>query len=493
VERRQHITGTKDTIDAHIVAARLAAIVESSDDAIISKDVNGVITSWNAGAEQIFGYTADEAIGKPVTMLMPEDRRNEEPGILKRIRKGERIRHYETVRMHKDGRLIDISLTVSPIFDEKGRVIGASKIARDITHRRRTQIEIEKLAAIVDSSSDAIITKDLDGVITSWNSGAEAVFGYTASEAIGQHVTMLMPPDRVDEEPGILSRIRNGEEVDHYETIRRRKDGRLLNISLSVSPIYDAGGRIVGASKIARDITEHKRLATAERESDMMHRLVETQESERHRLARDLHDHIGQQMTGLRLKIGRVASMLAEENPVRAELKAVQDLAEKMDSDVGFLSWELRPTELGFLGVADALSSFTGEWSRHHGIEADFHIVPGKAGTALASDLETGLYRILQQALNNVLKHAAARKVNVVFHRTNTGVTLMVEDNGKGFNPDVPMRAPGAHRLGIIGMRERTELLGGSFEIESIRGKGTTVVCRIPLKPGRKDKTIKTG
>lgn len=442
------ITDTRETIDAHLASARLAAIVESSDDAIISKDLNGVITSWNDGGEQIFGYTADEAIGKPVTMLMPEDRRNEEPGILKRIRKGERIRHYETVRMHKDGRLIDISLTVSPIFDEQGRVIEASKIARDITQRRREQIEIEKLAAIVDSSSDAIITKDLDGVITSWNSGAEAVFGYTASEAVGQHVTMLMPPDRVDEEPGILSRIRSGQEVDHYETIRRRKDGRLINISLSVSPISDANGRIIGASKIARDITEQKRLATAERESDMMHRLVETQESERHRIARDLNDHIGQQMTGLRLKIDRVMSMLEEEHAALGELNALQDLAAKMDSDVGFLSWELRPTELGFLGLADALSSFTSEWSRHYGIDAEFHTVPSSAAGELAPDLETSLYRILQEALNNVLKHAAATKVSVVFHRANTGITLMVEDDGKGFNPDIPLRAPGLDASG---------------------------------------------
>jgi PAS domain S-box-containing protein len=481
----------RDTVEPTLATAWLAAIIDSSDDAIISKDLNGVITTWNAGAEAIFGYRPAEAIGRSVTMLIPEDRLDEEPGILARIRKGERIRHYETVRRHKSGRLINISLTVSPILGEDGSVIGASKIARDITQRMSNQLEIEKLAAIVDSSSDAIITKDLDGVITSWNSGAQAIFGYMADEAIGRPVTMLIPDDRIDEEPGILSRVRNGDAVDHYETIRRRKDGRLIDISLNVSPIRDANGKVIGASKIARDITEHKRLAAAERESEMMHRLVETQESERHRIARNLHDHIGQEMTALRLKVDRIAAMLDGEHPALEELESVRTLAEKMDMDVGFLSWEMRPTELGFLGLADALSSFTSEWSRQYGIEADFHAVPTSIKGDLPKEVETNLYRILQEALNNILKHAGATRVNVIFHRANTGITLMVEDDGKGFNPDVALRGPGAHHLGVIGMRERAELLNGSFEIESVIGKGTTVVCRIPIDHSRKASTTK--
>lgn len=473
-------------VDTNLVAARLAAIVESSDDAIVSKDLNGVITSWNHGAEKIFGYTAEEAVGRSITMLIPEERLDEEPGILRRIRNGERIDHYETVRKHKDGRLIDISLSVSPILGSDGRVVGASKIARDITQRKRAQTEIEKLAAIVDSTSDAIITKDLSGIITSWNKGAESVFGYSASEAIGHPVTMLIPPERIDEEPGIISRIRNGEAIDHYETVRRRKDGELIDISLNVSPIYDSNGVIIGASKIARDITQHKRLVTAERESEMMHRLVETQESERHRIARDLHDHIGQQMTGIRLKIERVAELLSEDHAAHAEVMAIRELAEKMDSDIGFLSWELRPTELDFLGLPDALRSFTAEWSRQYGIEADFHSLPGTSRKKLPTDLETNLYRILQESLNNILKHAAATRVGVLFHRTNTAVSLIVEDNGKGFYPEIAMEGPAAIGLGIVGMKERTELLDGFFKVESTPGIGTTVVSRIPMKPVRK-------
>ena len=157
--------------------AMLAAIVESSDDAIVTKDLNGIITSWNRGAEIVFGYSADEAVGQSVTMLIPPDRTDEEPEILGRIRAGERVDHYETVRLRKDGTLIDVSLTVSPLRNAVGEIVGASKVARDITHSKRVQRELSMHAAIVESSDDAIISKDLDGIITTWNRGAQAIFG----------------------------------------------------------------------------------------------------------------------------------------------------------------------------------------------------------------------------------------------------------------------------------------------------------------------------
>ncbi len=240
-------------------AQRLASIVEFSDDAIISKDVDGVITSWNRSAAHVFGYTAQEAIGKPVTILVPPGHLDEEADILARIRRGEAIEHYEVVRRRKDGSLVDVSLTVSPVKDAEGRIIGASEIARDVTERRHAEQAAQRLAAIVESSDDAILAKSLDGVITSWNRGAERLFGYTAEEAIGRPVIMLIPLDRRDEEPAILARVRRGEHVDHYETIRQRKDGSLVDISLTVSPIKDAKGKIIGASKVARDISERRR------------------------------------------------------------------------------------------------------------------------------------------------------------------------------------------------------------------------------------------
>ena len=238
----------------------LLAIIDSADDAIITKTLEGIITSWNKSAERIFGYKAEEIVGKPVQILIPDDHPDEEPTILARLRAGDRIEHYETVRVRKDGSLVDISLTVSPIKTPDGKIIGASKIVRDITERKWAEEKLLQAAAIVENSDDAIISKDLEGRILSWNPGAERIYGYTAAEAVGQSITMLIPADRPDEEPHILEQIRRGERVDHYETVRRRKDGSLMDVSLTVSPVKDTQGRIVGASKIARDITERKRV-----------------------------------------------------------------------------------------------------------------------------------------------------------------------------------------------------------------------------------------
>ena len=255
-------------------ARRLTAIVDASDDAIVGKDLNGIVRSWNRSAERMFGYTAAEMIGQSIRRIIPADRQYEEDDVLARIRRGDKVDHFETIRQHKDGTLLPISLSVSPITDEQGRVIGASKIARDIRDRKR-------LAAIVDSSDDAIVGKTLDGIVTSWNAAAERMFGFAARDIVGTSIRRIIPSDRQHEEDEVLARIRRGEKVDHFETIRQRKDGTLVPISLTVSPIRDERGTVVGASKIARDISDRKRaddertrlLALAERNAAITDKL----------------------------------------------------------------------------------------------------------------------------------------------------------------------------------------------------------------------------
>jgi PAS domain S-box-containing protein len=239
----------------------LAAIVESSDDAIIGKDLEGTIQFCNAAAERLFGYPRAQLVGKSVRLLIPPERVAEEDRILAEIRNGSRVEHYETVRMGKGGRRIDVSLTISPVRDASGAIIGASKIAREITERKRLTTARAYLAAIVDSSDDAILSKDLHGIITSCNAATVRLFGYSAAELIGQPVRILIPPDRQAEEDVILARLRRGERIEHFETVRLAKDGRHLDISLTVSPVRDGAGTIVGASKIVRDITERTRAA----------------------------------------------------------------------------------------------------------------------------------------------------------------------------------------------------------------------------------------
>jgi PAS domain S-box-containing protein len=243
---------------ARQLQAQFAAIIAGSDDAIISKDLNGIITSWNKGAERMYGYTAQEMIGKPMSILVPPAYHNDVLDILERIKRGERTDHYETKRKRKDGVILDVSLTVSPIYDDEARIVGVSKIARDITEQKRYQMVQAHLAAIVENSEDAIISKDLNGIITSWNKGAEHMYGYTASEAIGQPISIIAPPEWPDDVFQILERIKKGERIAHYQTKRKAKDGRVLDVSLTVSPIRDIDGKIVGASKIAREIAESK-------------------------------------------------------------------------------------------------------------------------------------------------------------------------------------------------------------------------------------------
>lgn len=261
-------------------AGLLSAIVESSDDAIISTDLTGTVTSWNQAAERIYGYSASEALGKPNRQIIPADRYAEEEEGLRRLRAGEAVQHYDTVRVRKDGTRIKVSITVSPIRGRDGEIVGVSKIARDISQRTNLEHDALRLAAVVESSDDAIVSKDLSGMITSWNRAAERMFGYTAEDVLGKSITVIIPPERLAEEDEVLRRVREGIGVDHFETVRRCKDGSLVDISLTVSPIKDRTGAIIGASKIARDISARKRAEArarrAHRQAEFLAQMAET-------------------------------------------------------------------------------------------------------------------------------------------------------------------------------------------------------------------------
>jgi PAS domain S-box-containing protein len=236
------------------------AIVHSSGDAIITKNLGGIITSWNPAATEIFGYTSEEITGQPILRLIPQRFHDEEQEILRKLRAGELIAHYETTRLTKDGREIVVSLTISPVKDETGRIVGISKLARDITNQKQSDPLRFWLSAIIESSDDAILSKDLNGIITSWNRGAQRIFGYTEAEILGKSILTLIPPELHTEEKTILQKLRAGERIDHFETIRLRKDGERIEVSLTISPVKNASGKIVGASKVLRDISDRKRM-----------------------------------------------------------------------------------------------------------------------------------------------------------------------------------------------------------------------------------------
>src|SRR6266478_116756 len=241
--------------------AELRAVTDAATDAIVSADAAGAITYFSKGAERLFGLNAAEAVGAPLTVLMPE--RFHEPhrrGLRRFVMTGEG--HFvgnrvELVARRHDGAEFPVELSLGAWRSEEGTRLTA--IVRDITERKHSEAVRSFLAAIVDSSHDAIVGKTLEGTITSWNKGAERLYGYTTEEMVGRSISCLVPPGHADEVPTLLARLERGELVESYEAVRRCKDSRLVHVSLTVSPIRDASGKIIGASTVGRDITERKR------------------------------------------------------------------------------------------------------------------------------------------------------------------------------------------------------------------------------------------
>jgi PAS domain S-box-containing protein len=247
------------------VLDKLAAedVLQAFPFAAYVTDLEGRIAAFNDAAVALWGRIprlGEHWCGSH-KLYWPDGRpmRHDECPMAQTLKTGTPVRGLSAILERLDGSRIHFAPSPALLRDPQGRVVGGINVLMDITENRKAEHADAHLAALVESSDDAIISKNLDGIIQSWNRGAERIFGYTTEEAVGHHISLLIPADRLDEEPGIIERIRRGERTDHYETVRRRKDGSLIDISLTVSPIKDAGGRIVGASKIARDISDKKR------------------------------------------------------------------------------------------------------------------------------------------------------------------------------------------------------------------------------------------
>jgi PAS domain S-box-containing protein len=483
---------------------QLASIVDSADDAIISQNPEGIIQSWNPAAERLFGYTPFEAIGRSVTMLIPLRQLEEEPGILARLHNGERIEHYETVRRRKDGKLIDVSLTVSPLRDAVGQVMGASTIVRDISDRKRGGEAVRYLAAIVESSNDAIISKNLDGVIQSWNGAAERLFGYSAKEAIGRSVLMLIPEGRRDEEPAILARLRRGERIEHYETIRCRKEGTLVEVSLTVSPIRDGRGEIIGASKIVRDISMQKQ---AQRELNEAHAKAVAANRAKDDFLAALSHELRTPLNPVLLIASEAAANQSLPGPVRADFEAIRtnvELEARLIDDLLDLSKIVNgklQLKVGTHDLRDILRQ-AAETVRPD-VEAKQQILvvsPGTTPLAVSGDSVR-----LQQVIWNVLKNAVkftpvkgritlSTRINTlrscaVIEIADTGVGIAADELDKIFDAFAQAKETSndVHRFGGLGLgltisRMITELHRGTIHAESKGpGTGSTFVVELPL------------
>ncbi len=487
--------------------ARLAAIVDSADDAIVSKTLDGLITSWNPAAERIFGWTAAEAVGRSITIVIPPDRLAEEEEILARISQGEKIEHFETTRMRKDGTRFEISLTVSPIKNAKGEVIGASKTARDISERLRGDEARARLAAIVDSADDAIVSKTLDGVITSWNRAAQAMFGWTAAEAVGQRITLIIPRERWHEEDEVLARVRKGESIDHFDTVRVRKNGERIDVSLTVSPVKDARGRIIGASKIARDVSDRKH-AEAERAA-LLHAAQQAREEAEelnrskdqflallsHELRTPLNAIFGWARMLQSAAMDEVTSRRAIDAILRnatAQVQLVEDLLDVSRIITGKMRLDVQWLDLKSV-IESALDAVQPAASAK-GLKIETVLDPNAGPVVGAADR---LRQVVWNLLMNAIKFTPRDgRVQVHLRKLKSHVEIVVSDNGEGIQPEIlpfifdrfrqgdstTTRPHGGLGLGLALVRHLVDLHGGRVRAASEGpGRGATFVVELPV------------
>lgn len=498
-----------------LVTNAIPALISYVDNTGQYRFVNQKFTEW-------FDLPTDEVIGKsPRDVFGARAYKVLKPRIDEALAGQncffETVLNYETI----GPRYVHISY-ISDVGAD-GTVYGYYGLTQDMTDLKHSEDLLrsseERIGLMMDSFTEyAIFSMDVDGRIDSWNKGAEVVFGYEQGDIMGLSCEILF--SSTDNARGVpLSELKTAKKKgkSSYEGWQVKKDGTDFFASAVVMPLF-VGGELTGYAKIASDLTEKKRrdeelrrahddlelrvkertreLAAsnsalvqemgerevAERQKiDLLGRLVTSQEFERRRIARDLHDQLGQKLTALRLKIASLAEISAENKEFASRVERLQDIAQQLDSEVSFLAWELRPSALDDLGLRDAVGAFVNEWSHHYEISADFHSA-GLAKERLEGDAETHLYRIAQEALNNIVKHAQAKHVTVMLERRDNSVILVVEDDGKGFDPVEKARsADSGKSLGLIGMSERAALVGGEVEIESARGKGTTIYVRVPF------------
>ena len=465
----------------------LAAIVESSDDAILAKDLNGVVLSWNGGAERLYGFSAAEMIGEPIDRLIPPDATGELTRILAGVSAGDRIDHYETVRITKDGRRVDVSLTVSPIAGADGTIMGASVIGRDITSRKQADLELRnseaRLRSIVDSAVDGIIVIGVNGLIEAFNAAAEQLFGYAAHEVMGRNVNMLMPSPYHDEHDGYLARYLATGEAKIIgigrEVTARRKDGSTFPIHLSVGEMSIGGERKF--TGIVHDLTTRVRMEVLLREQATLARLGE--------MAAVIAHEVKNPLAAIRGAIQVIGKRLlpdSREAAVTTEIIARIDALNQLVKDLLLFARPPQPrmVALDMPALITATAALLREDAAHDGIRVQV------SGTAPQATADADLLKIV--FLNLLINSAHALRGHGVIQVTVTSIDdwceAAVADNGPGippeirdklFTPFVTTKSRGTG-LGLSTVKRLVEAQHGTVRAECPVGGGTIMTVRLP-------------
>src|SRR6266480_421537 len=471
---------------------RHAAIVESSEDAIISNNLDTVIVSWNAGAQRIFGYTESEAVGQPITILIPPESWDEENQILERLRAGGRIEYYETTRITKAGKKVAVSLTISPIKDSTGRLVGFCKLAHDVTERKRaeqvlreTNRALETQTAVLRSQEELlkIFVKNVPAAVAMLDRDMRYLqvsdrwcvdFSLDSSQLLGRSHYEIFPdiPDRWKQ---LHRRALSGETL-RAEEDRWDREGGTIWLRWEIRPWLNLDGLPGGVLVFSEDITHRKHAEEAL--LGMSRKLIEAHEQERTRIGRDLHDDVVQRLALLAIELEGVQHDSAPE--LSRRIDDLRKQAMQITNDVQLLSHELHSSKLEYLGIVGAIKSFCKEYGERQELEIDFksHDLPA----ALPTDLSLSLFRVLQEALRNATKHSMVKNFEVRLWGSSDEIHLTVKDSGAGFDREAAMKSTG---LGLTSMQERLRLVGGALSIESQPRRGTTIYARVPFTSSR--------
>lgn len=453
---------------------RLRVIVDQIPAAVWTADRDLRILSLSGAGLSAANLHPEDLVGKTVPEFLGTADEKAEPFAAHCAALRGHPRSYE---IELSGRSLAVHL--EPLHESGGRISGIIAVALDVTEEKKAQESVAKLAAIVESSQDAIMGTSLDGTLASWNRGAEQMYGHKAEEVLGQHASITAPPNRQKEIGRIFEEVRNGGRVPPFETLHVRKDGQPIDVSVAISPVKDPSGKIVGLSVIAHDIGDRKRVERELRK--LSARLLKMQDEERRNVARELHDGAIQGLAASVINL----SMVKESVQIPPESGKMLEEALKLTTnavrEIRTFSYLLHPPLLDETGLGSALRWYVEGYSRRSGIEVNLDLP--KNGQQIGKEAELTLFRIVQEALANIHRHSGGHNARIRIKATPKGLTLTVSDDGHGMDTQTleKVRSEGAPLgVGIAGMKERLRQLGGTLEISS-SGSGTIVRAALPV------------